>query len=132
VTVHIFGNSVTTAIQQYAIEKGFYRDEGLDVVLQLADASIGVQLAATGQVDFTASVGSAIAGAVRNVPVKTVFVSGDRPPWWMYTDPGGARVLWVSLSAQPWRPQANRRCGVCAIRGILLPTPGAERGGPVA
>jgi ABC-type nitrate/sulfonate/bicarbonate transport system substrate-binding protein len=87
VTVHIFGKSVTTAIQQYAIEKGFFRDEGLDVTLQLADASIGVQLAATGQVEFTASLGSAIAGAVRGVPVKAVFVSGDRPPWWMYSDP---------------------------------------------
>jgi ABC-type nitrate/sulfonate/bicarbonate transport system substrate-binding protein len=78
---------VYTSIIQHGIEKGFYRDEGLDVSMQLADASVGVQLIAAGHLQFSTSTGSALAGAVRGVPVKMVFISGDRPLWWMYADP---------------------------------------------
>src|SRR5438874_2404275 len=53
ITVHNFGPSVNTAIIQYGIEHGYYADEGLDVTLQVADASVGVNLTATGHVDFT-------------------------------------------------------------------------------
>lgn len=87
VTVHNFSNSVNTAIVQHGIEKGFYGAEGLDVALQNADASVGVQLAATGHVQFSTSVGSALAAAVRGVPIKVVFVSAYRPLWWMYAQP---------------------------------------------
>jgi ABC-type nitrate/sulfonate/bicarbonate transport system substrate-binding protein len=87
ITVHSFGASVNTAIIQYGIERGFYRDEGLEVGLQVADASVGVQLTTTGHVDFTTSVGSAIAAAVRGIPIKIIFATADRPLWWMYVDP---------------------------------------------
>jgi NitT/TauT family transport system substrate-binding protein len=87
ITVHNFGPTVNTAIIQYGVEKGFYRDQGLDVTLQVADASVGVQLLAAGHVDFSTSVGSAIAAAVRGVPIKIVFPTADRPLWWMYADP---------------------------------------------
>jgi ABC-type nitrate/sulfonate/bicarbonate transport system substrate-binding protein len=87
ITVHTFGLSVNTAIIQYGIEHGYYRDEGLDVTLQVADASVGVNLAASGHVDFTASVGSALAAAVRGVPIKVILATADRPLWWMYADP---------------------------------------------
>src|SRR5437868_14596070 len=39
ITVHNFGPSVNTAIIQYGVEHGYYRDEGLDVTLQIADSS---------------------------------------------------------------------------------------------
>jgi NitT/TauT family transport system substrate-binding protein len=87
ITVHNFGLTVNTAIIQYGIEHGYYHDEGLDVSLQLADASIGVQLTAAGHVDFTTSAGAALAAAVRGVPVKVVFPTADRPLWWMYAQP---------------------------------------------
>jgi ABC-type nitrate/sulfonate/bicarbonate transport system substrate-binding protein len=87
ITVHNFGPSVNTAIIQYGVEQGYYRDEGLDVTLQIADASVGVNLAASGHVDFTTSVGSALAAAVRGVPIKVIFATADRPLWWMYADP---------------------------------------------
>ncbi|HEY7061821.1 MAG TPA: ABC transporter substrate-binding protein [Chloroflexota bacterium] len=86
-TVHNFDNTVTTAIIQHGIEKGYYAQEGLDVTLQNGDASVGVQLLASGHVQFSTSVGSAMAAAVRGVPVKVVFVSADRPLWWMYASP---------------------------------------------
>ncbi len=92
ITVHNFGPTVNTAIIQYGIEHGYYRDEGLDVSLQLADASVGVQLTAAGHVDFTTSVGSALAAAVRGVPVKVVFPTADRPLWWMYAEPSIASI----------------------------------------
>jgi NitT/TauT family transport system substrate-binding protein len=92
IAVHNFGPTVNTAIIQYGIEHGFYRDEGLDVSLQLADASVGVQLTAAGHVDFTTSVGSALAAAVRGVPVKVVFPTADRPLWWMYSEPSIASI----------------------------------------
>jgi NitT/TauT family transport system substrate-binding protein len=57
------------------------------VTLQNGDASVGVQLLASGHVQFSTSVGSAMAAAVRGVPVKVVFVSADRPLWWMYASP---------------------------------------------
>ncbi len=86
-TVHNFDNTVTTAIIRHAIDKGFYEQEGLDVTLQNGDASVGVQLLASGHVQFSTSVGSAMAAAVRGVPVKVVFVSADRPLWWMFAKP---------------------------------------------
>ncbi|SRR5579884_1931061 len=87
IVVHNFGPTVYTSIMQLGIEHGYFRDQGLDVSLQLADASVGVQLIATGHVQFSTSTGSALAGAIRGVPVKMVFISSDRPLWWMYADP---------------------------------------------
>jgi ABC-type nitrate/sulfonate/bicarbonate transport system substrate-binding protein len=92
VVVHHFGPSVYSALIQHGIEHGYYRDEGLDVSSQFADSSVGVQLIAAGHVQFSTAAGSALAGAVRGVPVKVVFASSDRPLWWMYAEPSITRA----------------------------------------
>ena len=91
-TVHNFDNTVMTAIIRHAIDKGYYQQEGLDVTLQNGDASVGVQLLAAGHVQFSTSVGSAVAAAVRGVPIKIIFTSADRPLWWMYAQPAVGSV----------------------------------------
>ncbi|SRR5579884_840149 len=87
INVTNFGPSVNTAFLQYGLKKGYYRDEGLDVSVQFAEAAVGVQLVAAGHMDFSQAVGSSLAAAVRGAPIKIVFPTADRPLWWMYSQP---------------------------------------------
>jgi NitT/TauT family transport system substrate-binding protein len=92
ITVHNFANTVNTAIVQHGIEKGYYPAEGIDLTLQPAQATVGVQLVASGHLPFSLSPGTALPGALRGLPLRVVFVSAFRPLWWMYADPSITRV----------------------------------------
>jgi NitT/TauT family transport system substrate-binding protein len=69
-------------------KRGLFRDEGLDVSLEQAVATIGIPAVVSGQYDFTGSVGSAQSAILQGAPLKVVMVAQDRPAYGFFARPG--------------------------------------------
>ena len=63
----IVGHSATAALSigplLYGIERGFYRDEGIDLVYVSLRADLGIKALLAGELDFSYSVGTIIRGS---------------------------------------------------------------------
>ena len=79
--VRLSATSVAVTELQFrvALQKGFYRDEGLDVEIILIRGALGMQALLGGSVDYTSAAGSIIAAATRSVPVRLVLVVNSKP-----------------------------------------------------
>jgi ABC-type nitrate/sulfonate/bicarbonate transport system substrate-binding protein len=79
--VRLSATSVAVTELQFriALQKGFYRDEGLDVEIILIRGALGMQALLGGSVDYTSAAGSIIAAATRAVPVRLVLVVNSKP-----------------------------------------------------
>jgi ABC-type nitrate/sulfonate/bicarbonate transport system substrate-binding protein len=64
-----------------AQKEGYLKEEGLDAQLLSIRGEIAIRTALAGEVDFFTNAGSALAAAVRSVPVKIVTVFQDKPGW---------------------------------------------------
>src|SRR5437762_13372955 len=64
-----------------AQKEGYLKEEGLDVQLLSIRGEIAIRTVLAGEVDFFTNAGSALAAAVRGVPVKIVTVFQDKPSW---------------------------------------------------
>jgi NitT/TauT family transport system substrate-binding protein len=71
-----------------AKEKGFWRDEGLEVELIVARASASIQAVIAGNVDFGTAGGSALLPIVRGLPMTFLFTTFNRANFSLYTRPG--------------------------------------------
>ncbi|HLH27155.1 MAG TPA: ABC transporter substrate-binding protein [Chloroflexota bacterium] len=69
-------------------QRGLFRDEGLDVSLEQAVATVGIPAVVSGQYDFTGSVGSAQSAILQGAPLKVVMVAQDRPAYGFFARPG--------------------------------------------
>jgi NitT/TauT family transport system substrate-binding protein len=56
----------------YGIERGFYRDEGIDMLYVSIRADLGIKAMLAGEIDYIYSAGTAMRAAVRGVPVKAL------------------------------------------------------------
>jgi ABC-type nitrate/sulfonate/bicarbonate transport system substrate-binding protein len=70
-----------------AQKEGYFKEEGLNVELLSIRGEIAIRTALAGEVDFFTNAGSALAAAVRNVPVKLVTVFQDKPGWDLISQP---------------------------------------------
>lgn len=70
-----------------AQKEGYFKEEGLNVELLSIRGEIAIRTALAGEVDFFTNAGSALAAAVRNVPVKLVTVFQDKPGWDLIAQP---------------------------------------------
>ncbi|MGB7947522.1 MAG: ABC transporter substrate-binding protein, partial [Candidatus Binatia bacterium] len=70
-----------------ADKEGYLREEGLEVQLLSIRGEIAIRTALAGEVDFFTNAGSALAAAVRGVPVKILTVFQDKPGWDLIADP---------------------------------------------
>src|SRR6202011_5840929 len=68
-----------------AIQKGYYKDEGLD--LDVIEAAGGTATAAlvSGDVQFSTSGSSAISAILKGAKLKVLLVGEDRPDWQIWT-----------------------------------------------
>src|SRR5215475_6600063 len=64
-----------------AQKEGYLKEEGLDAQLLSIRGEIAIRTTLAGEIDFFTNAGSALAAAVRNVPVKIVTVFQDKPSW---------------------------------------------------
>jgi len=71
--------AVTELQFRIAQNKGFYRDEGLDLETILIRGAVGIQALFGGSVDYSSAAGALIAGAVRGMAVKLVLIVNSKP-----------------------------------------------------
>ena len=64
-----------------AQKEGYFKEEGLNVEILSIRGEIAIRTALAGEIDFFTNAGSALAAAVRGVPVKILAVTQDRPGW---------------------------------------------------
>src|SRR5258706_11022125 len=70
-----------------AEKEGYLKEEGLSAQLLSIRGEIAIRIALAGEIDFFTNDGSALAAAVRGVPVKIVTVFQDKPSWDLIAQP---------------------------------------------
>lgn len=70
-----------------AQKEGYFREENLNVELLSIRGEIAIRTTLAGEVDFFTNAGSALAAAVRGVPVRLVTVFQDKPGWDLIASP---------------------------------------------
>jgi ABC-type nitrate/sulfonate/bicarbonate transport system substrate-binding protein len=70
-----------------AQKEGYLKEEGLDIQLLSIRGEIAIRTTLAGEVDFFTNAGSALAAAVRAVPVKITTVFQDKPGWDLIAQP---------------------------------------------
>ena len=70
-----------------AEKEGYLKEEGIDAQLLSIRGEIAIRTTLAGEVDFFTNAGSALAAAVRSVPVKIVTVFQDKPGWDLIAQP---------------------------------------------
>jgi ABC-type nitrate/sulfonate/bicarbonate transport system substrate-binding protein len=91
VKVGIPGHNVTQAAFYVAKERGWYRDEGLEVQLIMMPAPVSNLALIAGNVDFTSVPTAAITAALRGAPLRVLFTSFDKPLFWALRQAGDSR-----------------------------------------
>jgi ABC-type nitrate/sulfonate/bicarbonate transport system substrate-binding protein len=85
VNLHISGSSSPfPLIYKIAQEKGFYAEEGLELLPIAANLLTGIQGLAAGSFDFSQILGQGSAAILRGFPLKILMVFDTRPLWWLY------------------------------------------------
>jgi ABC-type nitrate/sulfonate/bicarbonate transport system substrate-binding protein len=78
----IVGHSARVALSigplLYGIERGFYRDEGIELVYVSLRADLGIKALLSGDIDYSYSTGTIIRGAILGVPVKNLTFDFSR------------------------------------------------------
>jgi NitT/TauT family transport system substrate-binding protein len=62
----------------YGIERGFYRDEGIDLVYVALRADLGIKALLSGDLDYSYSTGTIIRGALMGLPVRNLTFDFSR------------------------------------------------------
>src|ERR1044071_8146873 len=83
--VATFSQSVLPMV--VAQEKGYFREEDLDVDLILMTAAVANMALIGGNVDFISSGPSVVGAIARGAPVKFLFLCFNRPMHWLYARP---------------------------------------------
>jgi NitT/TauT family transport system substrate-binding protein len=90
-----------------AKDKGYYRQEGLDVELILMRGGVANQALIAGGVDFTTVPTAGLAAALQGAALRVLFTTFHRPLFWLYSRPeigdikalNGKKVAVSSLGA---------------------------------
>jgi ABC-type nitrate/sulfonate/bicarbonate transport system substrate-binding protein len=68
-----------------ALDKGFYRDEGLRVELILMPAAIASRALIAGETHFAAVGGATMPAVIQGAPLRFLFSTFNRPLYWLYS-----------------------------------------------
>jgi ABC-type nitrate/sulfonate/bicarbonate transport system substrate-binding protein len=66
-----------------AMDKGYFRDEGLNVEVLRMGGGVATPALLSGQLHFSSSAGSSLSAAVRGGPVKIVYTNLSRPSYYL-------------------------------------------------
>jgi ABC-type nitrate/sulfonate/bicarbonate transport system substrate-binding protein len=90
VKLHVSGaTSPNALIFKFAKEKGFYKEEGLEVLPITAGMLPGIQGLVAGSFDFSQILGQGAGAILRGLPLKIVMAFDTRPMNWLY---GGRHI----------------------------------------
>jgi NitT/TauT family transport system substrate-binding protein len=73
--------SITITAMPFVIarEHGFFHQEGLTAELVVMPASLNIKVLLSGDIQYAATIGSAVAAAIRGINIRTVMLFVDRP-----------------------------------------------------
>jgi hypothetical protein len=102
-----------------AIDRGYYREEGLD--LEVIEVGGGTATAAlmSGDVQFSTSGSSAVSAIIRGAPLKVLLVGEDRPDWQIWSSHPEIRAL-EDLRGQQIGIISRGDTGEIGIRYLLM------------
>ncbi len=101
-----------------ALDKGYFKDEGLDVELTAAGGGVAVPAVISGSLNFTGSGSSAISAILKGAHMKVVVVGQDRPGWQLWsTKPEFAKL--ENLKGEPVGVISRGDSGEIAMRYLL-------------
>ena len=80
--------SLTWFPAMLAKEKGFFKDEGLDVDFVIMNPRLALQAVVSGDVAYTTALGSTIRAAFRGIPLRIVLTICDKPHFALIAKPG--------------------------------------------
>lgn len=72
----------------FAKEKGFYKEEGLDVDFVIMGPQLALQALVAGDVGYTTALGSTMRAASRGVPIRVVLTICEKPHFALIARPG--------------------------------------------
>jgi len=78
------GISPNTLLYRFAKEKGFYREEGIDLLMIQAGMLPGIQGLVGGSFHFSQILGQGAGAILRGLPLKILMVFDTRPLNWLY------------------------------------------------
>lgn len=87
VAITYSSRSIASIDLYIAQERGFFRDEGLDVQLVQVRATAAIAAIVSGEVHALGSIGSAVRAIQRGAPIKVLAVSLRRPLFWLVARP---------------------------------------------
>ena len=99
--VSVYAATVNVAVPSYSMslvafmvakERGYYRQEGLDVNFVLMPAPIASRALIGGNVEFATVGGSALTASLGGAPLRLLFSSFNRSLFWLYSKPEIAEV----------------------------------------
>jgi len=81
--------AITPAVTAFAIarDRGYYRQEGLDVQLIVMPSAVGTQALLGGNVKFSTGGGAGLLPILRGAPMRFMFTTFSRPMFWLYARP---------------------------------------------
>jgi len=81
--------AITPAVTAFAIarDRGYYRQEGLDVQLIVMPSAVGTQALLGGNVKFSTGGGAGLLPILRGAPMRFMFATFSRPMFWLYSRP---------------------------------------------
>jgi ABC-type nitrate/sulfonate/bicarbonate transport system substrate-binding protein len=88
-TVHLHvsaGISPNTLLYRFTREKGFYNEEGIELLPVQAGMLPGIQGLVAGNFDFSQILGQGAGAILRGLPLKIVMVFDTRPLNWLYAN----------------------------------------------
>jgi ABC-type nitrate/sulfonate/bicarbonate transport system substrate-binding protein len=87
VIVSYAGPTVTFLPAEVARQRGFLREQNLDIKLLLTRSEVDRAALISGSVDYTLRAGSSFVSAARGLPVRIVFLGTMKPFWGLVVRP---------------------------------------------
>ncbi len=81
VTVSFQGPGILNVPVAIALQRGFFKEQNLDVKLILTRSDVDRAALATGNIDFTLRGASTVLSAAKGLPVRMLFVTTVKPFW---------------------------------------------------
>ncbi|MGH7834388.1 MAG: hypothetical protein ACREQK_12135 [Candidatus Binatia bacterium] len=115
---HTTRGSLSIGPLLYGIERGFYRNEGIDFLYLSIRADLGIKALVAGEIDYIYSVGTVIRAAALGVPVKCLSFDFSKVTHFLMARPEIRSAAAHALRRAPIRCSAW--CGpLCARAGLL-------------
>ena len=87
VLISYAGPSITFLPAEIARQRGFFREQNLDVKLLLTRTEVDRAALASGNIHYTLRAGSTFVSAARGLPVRIVFLGTTKPFWGLVVRP---------------------------------------------